>query len=89
MSMSCGALVVSEGVFPREPFIKDLHYVQTADSDLTKTILSYLRNEQQRNCITSDAYNYVTKEITLKKSILDILQKSNLVDVSQLNFVEK
>ena len=86
LSMSCCAMVVSEGNCPKEPFIKDVHYVQAADSDLTATILSYLRNEQQRHRITRDAYNYVKKENTLKKSVLDILQKSNLVDVSQLPF---
>jgi hypothetical protein len=89
MSMSCGALVVSEGNCPKEPYIKDVHYVQAKDSDLTTTILSYLRNEQQRCRIARDAYNYVKKEITLKKSVLDILQKSNLVDTSQLHLVEK
>lgn len=89
MSMSCCAMIVSEGNCPKEPYIKDVHYVQTGDSDLTTTILSYLRNEQQRRRITREAYNYVTKEITLKKSVLDILQKSNLVDASQLHFVEK
>jgi hypothetical protein len=89
MSMSCCAMVVSEGNCPKEPFIKDVHYVQAGDSDLTTTILSYLRNEQQRRRITRDAYNYVTKEITLKKSVLDILQKSNLVDASQLRCVEE
>lgn len=86
MSMSCCAMVVSEGNYPKEPYIKDVHYVQAADSDLTATILSYLRNEQQRHRITRNAYNYVKKEITLKTSVLDILQKSNLVDVSQLPF---
>jgi spore maturation protein CgeB len=89
MSMSCGAMVVSEGNYPSDPFIKDVHFVQAADSDLTETILSYLRNERQRQRITCDAYNYITKENTLKKSILDILQKSNLVDVSQLHLVGK
>ena len=86
LSMSCCAMVVSEGNCPKEPYRKDVHYVQAADSDLTATILSYLRNEQQRHRITRDAYNYVKKENTLKKSVLDILQKSNLVDVSQLPF---
>jgi len=89
MSMSCGAMVVSEGNSTKEPFIKDVHYVQAEVSDLTTTILSYLRNEQQRRRIARDAYDYVAKEITLKKSVLDILQKSNLVDVSQLHCVEE
>jgi len=89
ISMSCCAMVVSEGNCPKAPYIKNVHYVQAGDSDLTTTILSYLRNEQQRRRITRNAYNYVTKEITLKKSVLDILQKSNLVDASQLHCVEK
>lgn len=89
ISMSCCAMVVSEGNCPKEPYIKDVHYVQAKDSDLTTTILSYLRNEQHRHRITRDAYNYVTKEITLKNSVLDILQKSNLVDAAQLHFIEK
>ncbi len=89
LSMSCCAMVVSEGNCPKEPYIKDVHYVQAADSDLTATILSYLRNEQQRHRITRDAYNYVKKENTLKKSVLDILQKTNLVDTSQLHVAEK
>jgi hypothetical protein len=82
ISMSCGAMVVSEGNSPKEPYIKDVHYVQAEDSDLTATILSYLRNERQRHRITDNAYNFVTKEITLKKSVLDILEKSNLFDPS-------
>ncbi len=78
MSMSCGALLVSEGKQPTEPFRAGVHFVQTEAADMAGTILKYLRNERERAEISLVAYEFVNKEITLKKSVTEVLTKCGL-----------
>ncbi len=78
ISMSCGALLVSEGKQPAEPFRAGVHFVQTQAADMAGTILRYLRNERERAEISMAAYEFVNKEITLKKSVTEVLTKCGL-----------
>jgi len=78
ISMSCGALLVSEGKQPTEPFRAGVHFVQTDASDMAHTILRYLQNERKRAEISLVAYEFVNKEITLKKSVIEVLTKCGL-----------
>ena len=73
--MSCGALVVSEGKQSAEPFRAGVHFVQTQASDMADTILRYIRNDRERAQISLAAYEFVSKEITLKKSVTQLLTK--------------
>ena len=78
MSISCGALVVSEGIKPREPYTHGENFIQAQVSDLADTIHRYLRDEQQRQRITTNAYEYITTQLNLRKSVSRMLEKCNL-----------
>lgn len=78
MSMSCGALLVSEGKQSVEPFKAGVHFVQTQASDMADTILRYLRNEREREEISLAAREFVNKEVTLKRSMVQLLTKCGL-----------
>jgi len=80
ISMSCGALLVSEGKESRQPFRAGVHFVQTQACDMAHTIFRYLRNERERAQISMAAYEFVSKEITLKKSVTQLLIKCGLLD---------
>ncbi|MHC4363656.1 MAG: glycosyltransferase family protein, partial [Planctomycetota bacterium] len=78
MSMSCGALVVSDWTQDPEPFRPE-HIVQAESSQLADTIMYYLQNSRKRETIVNAAYNYVTKQLTLTQSISKIIEIANVV----------
>ncbi len=80
LSMSCGALVVSEGLEPRKPYTHDENFIQSRVSDLAETICTYLKDEQARQRITDNAYEFITTQVSLTRSVSIILEKCNLVD---------
>jgi spore maturation protein CgeB len=81
MSMSCGALVISDWTQSPEPFRPE-HLVQVEFAHLPETILYYLENSQKRERITNSAYNYVIEQVTLTQSLTKIidLAKAKKVD---------
>jgi hypothetical protein len=74
MSMSCGALVVSEYIEDTTPYKPGNHFVQAKASELADSICYYLKHEDQRQKIADSAYAFVTNELTLKNSLLQIME---------------
>jgi len=68
------SLVVSEPILPHCPeHIAGQHYVEAKITDLAKTIHHYVRNEKDRQRITSNAYQLVTKKMTLQNSLKQLM----------------
>ncbi len=74
MSMRCGALVVSECTEDTAPYKPGVHFVQAKASELADAICYYLEHEDQRQKIADSAYAFVTNELTLKNSLLQIME---------------
>jgi len=75
MSMSCGALVVSEKIMKPEPYQPGVHFAQAETPKLASIICQYLENDNEREKITRSAYEFVTSELQLKKSVLQLLKR--------------
>ncbi|MFQ6036721.1 MAG: glycosyltransferase, partial [Sedimentisphaerales bacterium] len=80
MSMSCGALVVSEKIVKPEPYRPGVHFVQAQTQDLAAIICQYLKNDNEREKITHCAYEFVMGELQLEKKVLQLLKSCHLSD---------
>jgi len=49
-------------------------------AEIAETICRYFRNERERAQISMAAYEFVSKEITLRKSVTQLLIKCGLLD---------
>ncbi|MGA2324223.1 MAG: glycosyltransferase [Sedimentisphaerales bacterium] len=74
MSISCGALVVSEYVEETAPYKPGVHFVRAKFSELPDAICHYMEHEDQRQAIVNSAYKFVTQELTMKNSLLRIME---------------
>lgn len=74
MSMSCGAMVISEKVDYIEPYKDGVHFVQAESEKIAEKIFYYLEHEDERKEIVNSAYKFVVEELTLKKMIIQILE---------------
>jgi hypothetical protein len=75
MGMSCRSLIVSELLDDTAPYEEGVHFVQGRVMDLPDLICYYLSHDSQREAIVSSAYQFVTKELTLRKMVSQILGK--------------
>ncbi len=73
MSMSCGALVVSETVVYPEPYKPNVHFVHGPIEELPDLILYYLNDEIERNKITRSAHSFVTEKISMASMLEKII----------------
>lgn len=74
MSMRCGALVVSECAEDTAPYKPGVHFVRAKTSELAEAICYYLEHQDQRQKIVDSAYAFVTNELTMKNSLLQIME---------------
>jgi hypothetical protein len=74
MSISCGALVVSEYVEETAPYKPGIHFVRAKPAELPDTICHYLKHDDQRQTIVDSSYKFVTQELTMKNSLLKIME---------------
>lgn len=77
MSMACGTLVVSESIENSAPYKPGVHFVQADVSELPDVIQYYLEHDSERKTIVDSAYKFVTEQLTLEKTIFQILEKCN------------
>jgi hypothetical protein len=78
IAASCGAMIVTTGFSGNSsPYAEGKHFVETPASTLIDTLLYYLKNESQRKSIADQAYHLVTHELTLKKSVSQIMEIYN------------
>lgn len=73
LGMATGALVVSEPVYLPEPYVPGVHYVESTVDDMANTAGRYLEDDESRRRITETAYAFVTKELTLERSLAKLL----------------
>jgi glycosyltransferase involved in cell wall biosynthesis len=77
MSMACGALVVSEPIEDSAPYKPGVHFVQAEISELPDVIQHYLERDDERKTIVDSAYKFVTEQLTLERTLFQILEKCN------------
>ncbi len=65
MSMSCGALVVTERLDDPRPYRSGIHLVEADSEDIPAAIAHYLEHEDERRRIVDAAHRFVTRELTL------------------------
>jgi hypothetical protein len=68
MGMGCGALVASSWTGDPAPFARE-HLVQADTGRLAEAIVHYLECEGQRRSIVTSAFEFVTRELTLERSV--------------------
>ncbi|MGZ4399171.1 MAG: glycosyltransferase [Gaiellaceae bacterium] len=73
LGMANRALVVSEPIYEPDPFLPGTHYVSAATSELPDVIDHYLAAEQERLDIASEGHFFVTRELTMERSVGRIL----------------
>jgi hypothetical protein len=73
MSMGCSALVVSEPLDDATPYKVGKHFVQASIADLPNVLCHYIEHEDERDAIVGAASNLVSRELTLEKTIVQML----------------
>ncbi|GAB4531028.1 MAG: hypothetical protein Kow0063_09820 [Anaerolineae bacterium] len=76
IAASSRALIVTEPTLPHTPFLPDVHLVQSPIEHMADTIIHYLSHEQERQQIADRAYHLVTEELTMKRSLAQILRQA-------------
>lgn len=67
-------LIVSEPLQDSEPFQDGQHIVVAPTGELTERIVHYLAQEDERAQLVENAYQLVTRELTIKNMVARILQ---------------
>lgn len=77
------ALVISEPVIDRSPFIPGQHMVMTPLAEMADKVQFYLANERKYQEIVDRAYRFVTEDLTITNQIGRILAQARLVRESK------
>jgi len=70
------AMVVTEPTYPHTPFEPGVHLVSAPVDQLADTIAHYVTHETERSRIAERAYELVTSELTMRRSVSDILTQA-------------
>jgi hypothetical protein len=73
LGMANKTLVISEPIYNPAPYVAGTHYVSAAIEDIPQTIRYYLAHEDERRRIAAEGHRLVTQEITLARSVSQIL----------------
>jgi hypothetical protein len=74
IGMACNSLVVSDPLYDPAPFVRDVHFVEAPVEELPDLIEHYLANDGERRRIAQQGHDFVTGELTMRKSITQLLQ---------------
>jgi hypothetical protein len=78
IAAGCGAMIVTTGFSgDSSPYVQGQHFIEAPASKLVDTLLYYLKNESHRKRISDQAYHFITHELTLRKSISQIMEFYN------------
>ena len=69
IAMACKALVVSDPVYDPDPFVRDLHFVETSLGDMPQAIERYLADEDARARIAAQGHELVLRELPFERSV--------------------
>jgi len=70
-------LVVSEPTYPHLPLQPGKHFVEAPINKMTEAICHYLDHEEDRQKIVDLAHRLVTGELTMKRSVAQIIDRIN------------
>lgn len=73
LGMANKALVISEPIYNPAPYVPGQHYVSAAIEDMPAVIDYYLTHDAERERITGEAHRFVTREVTLERSVARLL----------------
>lgn len=73
LGMANRTLVISEPMYNSAPFISGKHFISASIDEMPGIIDFYLAHDQERQRITEEAYRFVTREVTLSRSLTRIL----------------
>ena len=73
VTMSTGALLLSEPVYLPEPYVPGRHYVEAEIDEMTEVARRYLGDESARLRIVTEAHRFMTQELTLERSFARLL----------------
>ena len=82
LGMANKALVVSEPIYRPAPFVPGCHFISVSIEEMPEKIRYYLTHDEERVSITERAYDLVTKDVTMERSIGQILALINRAGVS-------
>ncbi len=69
LAMANGALVISEPSYRPDPFVPGKHFVSATVEEMPELIRHYLAHPEEMAAITSEAYRFVTEELTWKRTM--------------------
>ena len=76
LGMGNGALIVSEPVADPDPFVPGEHFVEAAVPDLSRTILTFLRDGAARERLCRQATQFITHDYTMLGSAARIVARA-------------
>lgn len=79
LGMTNRALMMSEPIYDPTPYVPGIHYVSVALDGMPDAIRYYLRNDAERKRIADEGHRFVTTELTMERSIAEILRLSGQV----------
>ncbi len=69
IAMACKALVVSDPVYDPDPFVRDVHFVETPLDRLPQAIERYLADDDARERIARQGHELVVRELSLERTV--------------------
>lgn len=76
--IACGALIVSEELGDTTPYVPGEHFVHAKTEDLAEQILFYLHHCKERETIVQTAWQFLTQQLTLAKSVASMFTAGKL-----------
>lgn len=74
LGMANMALVISEPMYKPAPYVPGKHYVSATIEEMPQIIRYYLAHENEREAIAREGHHFVTQEVTLERSVSQILR---------------
>ena len=69
-----GALMLSEPMYRPSPYLPGKHYAEATMEEMPRMIRYYLENEKARARLAAQAYELVTREVTMQNAVAKILE---------------
>jgi glycosyltransferase involved in cell wall biosynthesis len=74
LGMANKALIVAEPIFEPRPYVPGEHFVSASLEELAHAVRRYLDDEAARQAMTDAAYAFVTTELTLARSLAQLVE---------------
>jgi glycosyltransferase involved in cell wall biosynthesis len=73
IGMANRALVVAEPIYQPAPYRPGVHFVSASPGEIPEVVNDLLEDDEQRRAIADAAYEFVTTELTLERSVRTML----------------